>query len=65
MVERMTSDDYQAAAKRYLALAADSGDPEIARLLRILADDCLAEANKKVGQQQQQIQPTESRSDDN
>ena len=60
----MTSEDYHAAAKRYLKLAADSGDPEIARLLRMLADDCLAEANKNVGQQQQQIQPTDAQSDD-
>jgi hypothetical protein len=49
--------DYRAAAKRYLVLAAETTDPEIASLFRALAEDCLGEVHRSSAQQQQHIQP--------
>jgi hypothetical protein len=53
--------DYRAAANRYLALAAEMADPEIASLFRALAEDCLAEVQRTSAQLQQQIQPKNSK----
>ena len=50
-------DDYRAAAQRYLQMAAEATDPEIASLLRMLSEDCLEQAAGTSAQQQQQIQP--------
>ena len=41
--KRTMEKEYRAAANRYLALAAETADPEIASLFRALAEDCLAE----------------------
>ena len=51
-------------AKRFLQMANDSGDPQTAAALRILAASHLESAQEfetsaPVGQQQQQIQPKE------
>ena len=55
-------DEYRAAAQRYTKMAAEARDPEIARLLRILADECLLElAGEGSAQQQQQIQPKDQK----
>jgi hypothetical protein len=49
--------DFRARAQRYLALAAESRDPEIGRLLQLLAADFFELAPEPKSQQQQQIQP--------
>jgi hypothetical protein len=49
--------DYRELAIRYLAMANEGSDPEISRLLRLLAADYLELAQRPSGQQQQQIQP--------
>ncbi len=51
--------NYRELAIRYLAMADEGVDPEISRLLRLLAADYLELAQKQQGQQQQQIQPKE------
>ena len=57
--------DYREKARRYLQMAAESRDPEIAQLLRLLAADCLQLAQGSEGQQQQQIQPKPDDSKEN
>ena len=57
--------DYRERAQYYLELAAETRDPEIGRLLRLLAADFIELAHEPKGQQQQQIQPdSEKKSND-
>jgi hypothetical protein len=54
-------DDLREKAQRFLALAGEARDPEIAQLFRLLAADFLDLAQTVKGQQQQQIQPGQAK----
>jgi len=61
-------EEYRALANHFLAMAVDVGDGWVANLLRLTAGDYIELADQlgkagPLGQQQQQIQPEEPRTD--